>query len=131
MAKLLCPHCGFDVSLEPLPLSRHAVCQSCYQPLRCCLLCRHYDESHAFLCLEDRADPPIEKANANFCDFFAPQLGRKKTQVGLGSEHAVSALNALFGEEEATSSSVAESTGGATPLDAKLAALFDDATDDS
>jgi len=26
---------------------------------------------------------------------------------------------------------VAETTGGATPLDAKLAALFDDATDDS
>ena len=98
MAVLLCPHCEVDVSGEPLPLSRHAVCQQCFQPLRCCLLCRHFDEAHAFQCLEDRSEPPLEKANANFCEFFSPKFGGQRLRKTPKNADAEQALNALFGD---------------------------------
>ena len=50
-------------------------------------------------CFEDRADPPLQKENANFCDFFAPQIGAFQENTATKTDAARSELGALFGAE--------------------------------
>ena len=50
-------------------------------------------------CFEDRADPPLQKENANFCDFFAPQTGAFREKTVTKTDAARSELGALFGGE--------------------------------
>ena len=97
-AVLKCWQCRNELLDEPLPLSRQATCQVCFEPLRCCYLCLQFDESATHRCGEDRADPPLEKGVANFCEFFAPVLsmrGSGDDQRGRNVE-ALSTLDALF-----------------------------------
>ena len=51
-------------------------------------------------CFEDRADPPLQKENANFCDFFAPAVGAYETRTTSKSDAARSELDSLFGKTE-------------------------------
>ena len=48
-------------------------------------------------CFEDRADPPLQKENANFCDFFAPAGGAFEAKTSTKSDAARNELDALFG----------------------------------
>ena len=96
MNELLCWNCGENLADIPRPISRHATCGQCFNELHCCRLCQHYDPKKTMQCFEDRADPPIQKENANFCDFYSPQLAAfEGSTVGI-SENAKGALDALF-----------------------------------
>ncbi len=128
MAKLICWQCQRDLSDEPRPISRQAVCQGCFEPIRCCYMCRAFDISHRSKCQEDRADPPLEKTNANFCDFFRPGQPAQREPQGVGQSDTSLALAALF-EDELTVSAVDEDEGkaeGLTEANQKLKALFGD-----
>ncbi|MEM7004113.1 MAG: hypothetical protein AAF529_25240 [Pseudomonadota bacterium] len=60
-------------------------------------------------CFEDRADPPLQKENANFCDFFAPASGAFQAQTQSKASSARSELDALFGAgQDSTASEVAD-----------------------
>ena len=76
MNDLTCFNCGASLSDEPLPISRQATCSQCFYELHCCRMCKHYDAANATRCFEDRAETPIEKEIANFCEYFDPAAGR-------------------------------------------------------
>jgi len=42
----------------------------CRADLRICLNCTHYDSRVAQQCRERRAEPVLEKAVGNFCEYF-------------------------------------------------------------
>ena len=97
MSQLLCWNCGENLDDTPRPISRHATCPQCFNELHCCRLCRHYDPHKTATCFEDRADPPLQKENANFCDFFAPRFGAFEAATARKSDTAREGLDALFG----------------------------------
>ena len=72
MSDLPCWNCGASLSDIPRPISRHSTCSQCHEVLHCCRMCRHYLPDRRPYCDEDRADPPVEKETANFCDFYRP-----------------------------------------------------------
>ncbi len=106
MSALLCWNCGENLDDIPRPISRHASCPACFNELHCCRLCRHYDASKTATCFEDRADPPLQKENANFCDFFSPKFGAYEDRTSQKSDAARSDLEALFGADEAADDDV-------------------------
>ena len=97
---LLCWNCGASLDDVPRPISRHATCDACFNELHCCRLCRHYDPKRTMQCFEDRADPPLQKENANFCDFFAPRSGAFEARTSKASDAARGELDSLFGTNE-------------------------------
>ena len=97
---LTCWNCG-ESSEEPLPLSRHAACQHCFEMLHCCRMCRHFDPKQRPACQHDLADPPRESEIANFCDFLAPRRGLQGSK-SLRDQHASAKLSALFGDAPET-----------------------------
>jgi hypothetical protein len=96
---LRCWNCGNNLDDVPRPVSRHEQCQDCFEPLHCCRLCRHYRPEMAAGCGEDRADPPVVKENANFCDWFHPDIDAFSDERPDRSNAAADGLNALFQEE--------------------------------
>lgn len=94
--KLLCWNCGHDLADVPRPISRHEHCRQCFEALHACRQCRHYRSDLNSRCLEDRADPPMNKENANFCDYFRPHGGAFSRQRPQRSEAAQSRLDSLF-----------------------------------
>jgi len=94
---LNCWNCGKTLADVPLPISRHAHCTSCFEVLRCCRMCQHYRDLDHTKCAEDRADPPVIKENANFCEFFRPDRNAFNPNVTQASGAAKSRLDALFG----------------------------------
>jgi len=100
MSDLKCWNCGNSLADVPRPISRHEQCRICFEALHCCRLCRHYRTDVTGQCDEERADPPVIKENANFCDWFRPAAG---VFAGSRVEKRVAAedkLAALFGDEE-------------------------------
>lgn len=95
-ASLQCWNCGASLDDVPRPISRHATCSACFNELHCCRLCRHYDPQRNMQCFEDRADPPLQKDNANFCEFFAPRANAWEASTGTRSTAARDALSELF-----------------------------------
>ena len=79
MSTVVCWNCGRDLADIPRPISRHSNCPECFTDLHCCRLCKHFLPERVGVCAEDRADPPVEKENANFCDFFTHQLCIRST----------------------------------------------------
>lgn len=63
-----CYHCKTVIEMEKV--TRRDECPKCGRDLHVCLNCRFYDEKKAYSCMEVKADPPIEKDRANFCDYF-------------------------------------------------------------
>lgn len=98
MSELFCWQCGTDISDTPRPISRHATCPNCHNELHCCRACRHYDPTQTMRCAEDRADPPLQKENANFCEFFNPQSNPYVETSTARSDSSRQQLNALFGD---------------------------------
>ncbi|MCP5185523.1 MAG: hypothetical protein H6993_16280 [Pseudomonadales bacterium] len=97
---LACWNCGEDLTSVPKPISRHAQCPSCFEALRCCRLCQHFDEATAGQCREERADPPTRKESANFCEFFRPRANAYVDRRGKAASDAKAKLEALFGSQE-------------------------------
>ena len=94
---LNCWNCGKALADVPLPISRHSHCASCFEVLRCCRMCQHYRDLDHTKCAEDRADPPVIKENANFCEFFRPDRNAFNPNITQASGAAKSRLDALFG----------------------------------
>ena len=125
MAKpLQCWNCGASLEGIPLPISRHANCEKCFEVLHCCRMCRHYKPDLHQSCDHDRADPPVIKESANFCDYFKPA----NRFDAAGSRRAASAksdLAALFGDEQGDKDSAEEPSNPAKPKN-PLDDLFSD-----
>lgn len=139
MAQLQCWNCGTSLDALPRPITRHNNCPKCFESLRCCRLCRQYRPRDTISCADDRADPPINKENANFCDFFRPVGGTYDSVIGVKEADARKGLSDLFGGEE-TSEDDGEPSATKNDPDAftkaELEALFrddkeDDAEDDA
>jgi hypothetical protein len=97
MAKPLdCWNCGAPLNDIPRPISRHATCAACFEELHCCRACRHFRPDITGECDEDRADPPVKKEVANFCDWYAPKTGAYQHSTGDRHEGAKDKLEALF-----------------------------------
>ncbi|MEZ5551045.1 MAG: hypothetical protein R3E82_09175 [Pseudomonadales bacterium] len=94
--KLKCWNCGHDLDDVPRPISRHEHCRKCFEALHACRQCRHFRHDLNSRCFEDRADPPMNKENANFCDYFRPDGGAFSSRRPRRSEAAHSRLNSLF-----------------------------------
>ena len=101
---IICWNCGGSLADIPRPISRHATCSHCFNELHCCRLCRHYDPKRTMQCFEDRADPPLQKENANFCDFFVPGADAFQARTTTKADTAKSQLDALFGETDGETS---------------------------
>ncbi len=100
-AELRCWNCGADLESVPRPISRHEQCPDCFEALHCCRFCRHYRTDVTGACDEDRADPPVIKENANFCDWFRPDAGAFSGERTSKADAAKDQLQALFGSEDA------------------------------
>lgn len=109
MKNLVCWNCGNNLEDVLVPIARQAACSNCFYELHCCRLCRHYDEEKTVHCFEDRADPPLQKENANFCEFYAPQAGAFDTKTARNGAPAMNALDTLFGAEQDQESDAANS----------------------
>ena len=110
--ELSCWNCGASLKDVPRPVSRHEQCPACFEALHCCRLCRHYGTDITGQCDEDRADPPVVKENANFCDWFRPDAGAFSGDRSHRADAAKDRLQALFGSEEAS-----DPAGGETEKD--------------
>lgn len=110
MATLLCWNCGSSLEEIPLPISRHANCQKCFEMLHCCRLCRFYAPGQASDCDHDRSDPPLIKEGANFCDYFKPGYRAFIAQDKPQQKAAQSEFSALFDGQD-TDESAAEAKG--------------------
>jgi len=131
--RLVCWNCGTALDDVPRPISRHEHCPKCFEALHCCRLCRHYRARASITCDEDRADPPVNKENANFCDYFRPAQGAYGAERGDRSQTARAELDALFGGTDGDddahaqdASPEAPAAGSAEAARAKLDALFND-----
>ena len=113
-AELRCWNCGADLDAVPRPISRHEQCPDCFEALHCCRFCRHYRTDVTGSCDEDRADPPVIKENANFCDWFRPDAGAFSGARTSRAGAAKDKLEALFGADE-ESAGDEEAGGEASP----------------
>ena len=95
-----CWNCGNNLDDVPRPISRHEQCKECFESLHCCRLCRHYQAGATVQCDEERADPPVIKENANFCDWFRPDPSAFSGTRLDKSAGAQDKLNALFGDAD-------------------------------
>jgi ribosome-binding protein aMBF1 (putative translation factor) len=70
-----CHNCGEPWAISGQP-GRGEVCMKCRADLRVCLNCASYDSRVAQQCRERRAEPVLEKAVGNFCEYF--EFARRK-----------------------------------------------------
>ncbi len=135
MQGLKCWNCGASldgvVTGEPSrPISRHTNCQKCFEVLHCCRMCRWYAPGRPQDCDHDRAEPPVEKESANFCEYFSPSRTAFDREEASGKNAAQSKAAALFGDvEETEDSDDPDSDKPADKADdarSKLDDLFDD-----
>lgn len=126
-ASLVCWNCGASLDDIPRPISRHANCSACFEVLHCCRMCRHYMPEKRPYCDHERAEPPVEKESANFCDYFKP-TNRFSEKDTARSDQAKSELDALFGGDAidvTETDDVFDAPDEDDPLN-KLNDLFDD-----
>ena len=94
-----CHNCGWEWTLPGQP-GRGDSCHSCNADLRVCLNCASYDARVAHQCRDRRADPVLEKAAGNFCEYF--ELARRdfvaKGKTNTREDAAREKLKKLFGD---------------------------------
>lgn len=127
---LNCWNCGKTLADVPLPISRHAHCTSCFEVLRCCRMCQHYRDLDHTKCAEDRADPPVIKENANFCEFFRPDRNAFNPNVTQANGAAKSRLDALFGDALSGGDKEVELAGDMPENNVPKRSALDDLFDD-
>lgn len=93
---LACWNCGAALAELPRPITRHMNCPACYEDLHCCRMCRHFTDNATNPCADERADPPVHKEGANFCDFFRPAADSYRAGRKEQGERAQAMLSALF-----------------------------------
>ena len=118
---LKCWNCGGSLAELPRPITRHMNCPACFEDLHCCRMCRHFTDNATNPCADERAEPPVHKEGANFCDYFRPasdsyRAGRKER-----GERAQAMLSALF-SNHAAEDAAAEGTAEEGAPDAEAAA---------
>lgn len=118
MPELTCWNCGASLAALPRPITRHMNCPACFEDLHCCRQCRHYQANSTFPCAEDRAEPPVHKEGANFCDYFRPTSDAYRAGRADVREAAKARLDALFAASE---------VDDADPVDADQPSADDDA----
>lgn len=96
---LICWKCGASLEDVPRPITRHSNCPACYAELHCCVMCKSFDARYPNRCSDERADPPVHKDSANFCEFFKPRPNAFDTTQDRESKQAKAELQALFGAE--------------------------------
>jgi hypothetical protein len=94
-----CHNCGEPWTLSGNP-GRGEVCMKCRADLRVCLNCASYDARVAQQCRERRAEPMLEKAVGNFCEYFefARRVWRPKSEVNQREATAREHLKKLLGD---------------------------------
>jgi hypothetical protein len=117
---LKCYRCGAELTALTPPLSRRDTCPNCRADLRVCLMCVAYDASAVRQCTEDDAEDVLEKARANFCDYFVPSPDAHVPGQMTAQDRAAAELAALFNE---TGDGAASADGDPSPL-ADAEALF-------
>ena len=90
-----CYHCHSEVEATER-IGRGDTCPSCSANLRCCFNCLFYDPGYANACREPQVEPVVDKASANFCEFFT--IGQHQTSRPSSSPaaDARTKLDALF-----------------------------------
>ena len=122
MAVLECWSCGASLDDLPRPITRHMNCPECFEDLHCCRMCRNYAPNASITCTDERTDPPVNKENANFCDYFRPtnayRAGSQERRDGAKAQ-----LDALFGGDDPVGEDAASADSGdaADPADDKEA----------
>ena len=109
MTELACWNCGASLAELPRPITRHMNCPACFEDLHCCRMCRHFTDNATNPCADERAEPPVHKEGANFCDFFRPATGRYRAGRKERQVRAKSNLDELFGGADAPDEPDAES----------------------
>lgn len=61
-------------------------------------MCKSFDTRYTNKCNDERADPPIYKDTANFCEFFKPLPNAFDPGQDQASRRAREELKAMFGE---------------------------------
>jgi hypothetical protein len=94
-----CHNCGWEWTLAGQP-GRGDSCHVCNADLRVCLNCVSYDPRVAHQCRDRRADPVLEKAAGNFCEYFelARRVFAAKGTANTREEAAREKLKKLFGD---------------------------------
>ncbi|MGH8278709.1 MAG: hypothetical protein ACRETQ_03975 [Gammaproteobacteria bacterium] len=64
-----------------------------------CRQCRFYDPGKPQSCAEERADPPLNKQRANFCEYFEPRAGAYRPADTSAAERAHTKLDNLFNKK--------------------------------
>ena len=100
VAELLCWNCGESLEELPRPITRHMNCPACFEDLHCCRLCRHYLPNATIPCAEERAEPPVHKQGANFCEFFRPSTQAYHPTSETKRVTAQTRLDALFSGDD-------------------------------
>ena len=98
MATLECWNCGESLDDLPRPITRHMNCPKCFVDLHCCRMCSKYAPNATISCNDERAEPPINKENANFCDYYRPTSAYRQGSVERQAS-AKARLDALFGAD--------------------------------
>ena len=96
MATLECWNCGASLDDLPRPITRHMNCPKCFVDLHCCRMCSKYAPKATISCIDERAEPPVNKENANFCDYYRPTSAYRQGSVERQAS-AKARLDALFG----------------------------------
>ena len=88
----ICHQCRKEIKLETF-IGRQEQCPFCGADLHCCLNCTFYERGAYNDCREPQAERVLDKARANFCDYF-----RFKTAAVKGEEKtaAEDKLKGLF-----------------------------------
>ena len=127
MVRIVCWNCGTSLDEVPRPISRHANCPKCFEDLHCCRLCMQFAPNVTGQCQDDRSDPPVQKAYANFCDFYRPLSNAYREARAQKHDDARDRLDVLFSEGVEASDSRPTKAEEAR---ARLDALFKDETDE-
>jgi len=96
----MCWYCGLAVTDEE-PIGRSLRCTECGKDLRSCCNCKFYLPGSRNDCSESSAQPPSDREQANFCDWFSLNPKYKTESGGMKAEQnkaaaAKSAFDDLF-----------------------------------
>ncbi|HWD17958.1 MAG TPA: hypothetical protein VHB20_01660 [Verrucomicrobiae bacterium] len=94
-----CHQCGWAWTLGGQP-GRSESCHGCNSDLRVCLNCVSYHATVAHQCRDRRAEPVMEKAVGNFCEYFvfAQRVFTPKNDANPRENAAREQLKKLFGD---------------------------------
>lgn len=98
MSDARCVFCGTAVQLPAhAQPGRSESCDHCGGNLHCCRQCRFYDPGISAECHEPRAERVLDKAAANFCQWFEFRGGSGAEDPALAAARAAQAqLGKLF-----------------------------------